>query len=81
MELDTLASIENGTYNADKKDTSLISDASQFQVSFKTRGVTFDCNLFISIAGVEKFPISKLNEDLSDLIIKYVQDNMGEYTK
>lgn len=64
----------------DSKD--VISDASQFEVAFNTRNITFRGQLFISIMGNRheyRFHVDKLNEDLSDLISQYVKDHMQEY--
>lgn len=64
----------------DSKD--IISDASQFEVEFKTRNITFRGQLFISIMGNRqdyRFHVDKLSEDLSDLISQYVKDHMQEY--
>lgn len=81
MELDTLASIENGTFNPEPKDKTLLSDASQFEVEFKTRGIKFSGQVFISIEGIRPFPIDRLNDDIADIVIGYVRDNMEKYVK
>ena len=56
-------------------------DGSQFQVDFKTREISVQGQIHLTVFGNKRTRIDRLNNDLVDMMVNHIRDNMQKYVE